>query len=107
MSGNKRAGRFSFYTVSELLKGLLFPCQQADLLIVLNHNSVYEPNDTKCLLVGSLYLVPPNCGSMLSFDKSHKDVFMSVDVRVVKLFTEDPHDSIFKVGEKQVTVNYL
>ena len=103
--GNKRTGRVPFYAVSELLKGLLFSCQQADLLTVLNHNSLYEHNHTKYLLVGPLYFVPHNCDSMLSFDKPHKDVYMGADVRVVKLFAEDPHHSTFKVGD-EIAVNY-
>jgi hypothetical protein len=53
MHGNKRTGKIPFYAVSEFLVGSLFPCQQADLLTNLNHNSVYEYNGTKFLLVTS------------------------------------------------------
>jgi len=66
---------------------------------------VYEYNNTKYLLIGPLYFVPHNCGSMLSFDKPNKDVFMGADVHVVKLFAEDPHHSTFKVGD-EIAVNY-
>jgi len=103
--GNKRTSKIPFHAVSESLMGSLFPCPQADLLTTLNHNSVYEYNNTKYLLIGPLYFVPHNCGSMLSFDKPNKDVFMGADVHVVKLFAEDPHHSTFKVGD-EIAVNY-
>ena len=107
MYGNKRTGKIPFYAVSEFLVGSLFPCQQADLLTTLNHNSVYEYNGTKYLLVGPLYFVPHNCGSMVSFDKPFRDSLKCLDdnTRLVKLFAEDPHYTTFKVGD-EVAVNY-
>jgi hypothetical protein len=105
MYGNKRTGRSPFYAVSESLVGSLFACQQDDLLTSLNHNSVYEYNKTKYLLVGPLYFVPHNCDSMICFDNPRQDLRMSSDVRTVKLFSEDPHHSTFKVGD-EVAVNY-
>jgi len=105
MYGNKRTGRIPFYAVSEFLVGSLFACQQADLLTSLNHNSVYEYNRTKYLLVGLLYFVPHNCDSMICFDNPRQDPRMGDDARTVKLFSEDPHYSTFKVGDK-IAVNY-
>ena len=105
MYGNKRTGKIPFHAVSEVLKGLLFSCQQADLLTILNHNSVYEYNRVQYLLVGPLYFVPHHCDSMISFDKPYKDTTIGVDTRIVKLFAEDPHYSSFKVGD-EIKVNY-
>ena len=105
MYGNKRTGRIPFYAVSEFLVGSLFACQQADLLTSLNHNSVYEYNRTKYLLVGLLYFVPRNCDSIICFDNPRQDPRMGDNGRTVKLFSEDPHYSTFKVGDK-IAVNY-
>ena len=105
LHGNKRTGKIPFHAVSESLVGALFTCHQADLLSVLNHNSVYEYNRTKYVLTGPLYFVPHHCDSMLSFDKPYMNDLFGVNVPTVKLFTEDPHSSLFKVGDS-VTVNY-
>jgi len=102
---HKRSGIIPFHAVSEILLGSLFACPQSDLLTKFSHNSLYEFNRIKYLLVGPLYFVPHHCDSMLSFDKPCRSLVMGDDTRTVKLFAEDPHHSSFRVGDS-VTVNY-
>ena len=103
--GHKRSGSIPFHAISENLIGSLYSSPQSELFTTLNHNSVYEYHRTKYLLIGPLYFVPHHCDSMLSFDKPCTHKLMNDDVRIVKLFAEDPHHSSFKVGDS-ITVNY-
>ena len=75
MHVNKRTGKIPFHAVSENLLGLLFACLQPDLLSKFNRVSVYEYNQIKYLLVGSLYFVAHHCESMFNFEHAQTDEY--------------------------------
>ena len=83
--GHKRSGTISFHAISENLLGSLFACPQSALLAKFDHNSMYEFNRIKYLLIGPLYFVPHHCDSMLSFEKPCRNLLMGDDVRTVSL----------------------
>jgi hypothetical protein len=103
--GNKRTGRIPFHVISESLLGSLIVSPQSDILTDVNHNSMYEYNKVKYLLIGPLYFVPHHCDSMLSFDRPVKMHLYNVHVPTTKLYAEDPHAAQFRVGD-EVSVNY-
>ena len=66
---------------------------------------MYEYRQVKYLLIGPLYFKPHHCSSTLSFSTPVDMYLHGMDVLTTKLFSDDPHDAYFRVGD-EVNVNY-
>ena len=68
---------------------------------------MYKLYRAKFLLVDLFKFVPNHCDSILRFDKSLQHILTNDDARAVRLFSEDPHNTFFKVDDEVKVNNHM